>query len=127
MSPSRPYVIPDGVPIVQSHTEGNWLIAPHWPFDPTALDACRYAMWKRGYCLIRAVKSHGGEWYAIEGSHRIYVAWERDVPLTLQPVTKDYLVQHDNPDLGIVTAAQILAVGDHIRGPEARYRIRYIP
>lgn len=128
MSPARPYRIPEeDPPVVLSPTEGRFLIAPHWPFDDHALNACRYVMWKRGHCLIRAVKSHGGEWYAIEGSHRIYVAWERQTPVTIQPVDKGYRLQHDNPDLGIVTAADILAVGPEIRGPQARYKIKYQP
>jgi len=129
MSPRRAYQIPDEELVVLSTTKGSWLIAPHWPFDADKATGAEVELLRRDHCLIRAV--WGGdddlaEWYAIEGSHRIWLCSQHEVPVTIQSVGLRYRIQHDNPELGIVTAAEILSVGENIRGPEARYRMRRV-
>ena len=129
MSPHRTYQVPDDVPTVLATTKGEWLIAPHWPFDADKATGAEVELLERGHCLIRAV--WGGddglaEWYAIEGSHRIWLCSQHEIPVTIQSVGLRYRIQHDNPELGIVTAAEILSVGENIRGPEARYRMRRV-
>ena len=130
MSP-RVYQIPEKQPVtVPSRSKGLWLIAPHWPFDAAKTKAAKAELLRRGHCLIRAV--WGGddelaEWYAIEGSHRIWLCSQHGIPVTIQGVGLRYWIQHDNPELGIVRAAEILSVREDIRGPEARYAMRRVP
>lgn len=122
----RNYMEPDYEPDIRARApEGHYLVAPHWPFKPILLGYVEREMADREHCLIRAVYD-AGVWRAIEGSHRIWVAHKLGVVVTVQPVEEDYLVQHDNSELGIVSAADILGVGAKIRGPEARYRMRLV-
>jgi hypothetical protein len=116
-------MVPDHEPWVRVNEErGKWLVAPHWPFKPVLLSYVKREMASRGHCLVRAVRERH-RWFAIEGSHRIWAASKLGVVVTIQPVERTYLVQHDNPELGIVTAGSIVDVGPEIRGPTACYRI----
>lgn len=119
---ARPFVVPEETPTVRTNAEGDRVVAPHWPYKNTVLEHVRSEMRRRGHCLIRAVFD-GGDWRAIEGSHRIYAASELDVFVTIQEVDWSYKFQHDNPALGIVTAEDVLSVGDDVRGPTAGYEI----
>lgn len=122
MSTGRSYMVPDYVPSVRANVAGARLIAPHWPYNQTLLDYVEREMASRDHCLIRAIQDND-EWYAIEGSHRIWTAGKLGVVVTIQPVGVDYLLQHDNPELGIVTAGSIIGVGTDVRGPVAAYQI----
>lgn len=118
----RRYIVPPTTPSVVSPSGGSVIQAPHWPFDREALRVVEAEMTRRGHCLIRAVR-YGDEWRAIEGSHRLWVASMTRTPVEVQAVAADYLVQHDNPDVGIVTAAYLISPERKGRGPAARYRI----
>lgn len=133
---ARPYMIPDEVPGVRVRVNGwvDWLDlgddtgpikAPHWPFKPEVLEAVEAEMRERQHCVIRAVYEDD-LWKACEGSHRIWAASQLGVTIDLQPVSRSYRLQHDNPDLGIVTAGDIIDVGPRIRGPEALYRMEVV-
>ncbi len=125
---ARPYQIPASPPVVKVRLHGGIpapLKAPHWPFKPPVLTKVRREMKGRGHCVIRAVPEDG-LWKACEGSHRIAVASELGVVIDLQPVARDYRLQHDEPSLGVVTAGRIIDVGPDIRGPEALYRMEVV-
>lgn len=117
---ARRYIIPDR-PKVRLDVPGAWLIAPHWPFDRDAVEAVRAEMMRRGCVVIRAMRDGDG-WRGIEGSHRTYVASQTDTVVSIQEVTGDYRVQHDEPEFGIVTAAWLLDSCQVMkRGRLARY------
>ena len=125
MSRDRPYRVPEWVPALRVRgIQGKRIKAPHWPFKPLLLDYVEREMASRGHCLVRAVRAwDDGDWLAIEGSHRLWIAHTLGVTVDVQPVERDYRVQHDNPELGIVTAARLVDVGENIRGPAAWYEL----
>jgi hypothetical protein len=98
------------------------LVALHWPYSREALEEAADEMFRRKHCLIRYIRDHQGTLRAIEGSHRLWVAHQRDQVVQLQLVPPDYLIQHDARHRGIVTASSIAAPSKY-RGPVAAYRM----